>query len=1101
MTTENFFSASCISPLLKVDSDFKIVAFNEACSQFFHVHFQAEIQKGQFFTELISLQEKLISENLESAFKGIPGQTHISFKNSLFQLQFIPVLSCENCITEVSIVISSSEMKAEISNSKKEFNETLEYDRQIYRNLFIHNPDAVYSFDLEGNFVDVNKSSAVLAETSVEKLLSMNFLPLIPKEDQEKVLMNFEKAKSGEVVHYTTGFKSIKQNYKVLSVTNFPIYNEDQIVGVYGIGKDITLDKENELKISEDRKMLRAIIDNIPDYVFVKNRKHESVLSNKKFNEQLLGLSNESNTKGLTPYDYYEHSKAKNIIEDNEKVMATGSPVINRPDIVKTADGREEMILLTKVPLKNEEDQTIGLVGIARDITETYLHNRKQELIFKIIKAFGDKPGFFEATQKTLKLLSEFLGFDYAEYYKRSADGNHLVRVNYFPGDEDLLVGDKKYVLGEGLPGKVWESMKVETIYHAEQRELFRGMILKEKGELKSGVGIPIILEDRLISIICLGSVKTSKKIESQVLHDIAIQIAPAIDNKRAQHQLNDFFKFSPNLIAIIGLDGRFKNINPYFEYKFGFSQEEILDHQVFEFIHPDDLESTAAALNDLYAEKIFEIRCRKKDGDYLWISWRFSQYFKEDNVIFIYGTDITPVQKAQEQIKLSEEKYRSLFDYSPLPMWVLDKDELRFLSVNKAAVELYGYSEEEFYNMTVKDLWVPNQEEKIKKIVEENYDNFFRLKVQHRTKKGKKIIVDVKSNPVNLNGVEARVSLVNDITAKVEAEEKLIFRKRRFKALIQEGSDIISILDTNLNYTYCSPACENVYGLTPSQILNANFRDHIFEEDLIALGGYLEEINTKKRIQLPSYRITDSKGKIRWIETIVTNLNGDPSVQGIVMNSRDITEFVQQERKLIESLERFNIVSKATTDLITDYDINSGQMKFSEAVYEMFGYSRGEVEEDGCWWKQRIHPDDFEAVQQQIEDMIQNRKKKLTIEYRFQCADNSYKYILDRSYLLLDEKNNPSRIIASMQDITERKRHLIAVQEHNERLKEIAWTQSHVVRAPLAKLMGLVDLLKNYRNDLENIDEILENILTSAYELDKIIRKIAVKTDEEFRK
>ncbi len=105
---------------------------------------------------------------------------------------------------------------------------------------------------------------------------------------------------------------------------------------------------------------------------------------------------------------------------------------------------------------------------------------------------------------------------------------------------------------------------------------------------------------------------------------------------------------------------------------------------------------------------------------------------------------------------------------------------------------------------------------------------------------------------------------------------------------------------------------------------------------------------------------------------------------------------------------------------------------------------------------------------------------------------------MLDRSHLMLDSQQKPIRIIGSLQDITERKSHLIAIQNHNKRLKEIAWMQSHIVRAPLAKIMGLVDLMINYREDLGNIDEILENILISANELDGIIREIAVKTENE---
>ena len=199
-----------------------------------------------------------------------------------------------------------------------------------------------------------------------------------------------------------------------------------------------------------------------------------------------------------------------------------------------------------------------------------------------------------------------------------------------------------------------------------------------------------------------------------------------------------------------------------------------------------------------------------------------------------------------------------------------------------------------------------------------------------------------------------------------------------------------------------------------------------------------------------------------------------------------------------MESLKRYDIVAKATSDVITDYDIDKEEMKVSNASYELFGYQVKDGIYSGKWWNEKIHPEDYKKVRAAAEQMMQNNKKNLTIEYRFKCADGSYKYILDRSYLITDENNSPKRIIGSMQDITDRKNHLIAIENHNRRLKEIAWTQSHVVRAPLAKVMGLVDMLKNYRDDLDNIDELFDNILISANELDSIIRDIAVQTEKE---
>lgn len=99
--------------------------------------------------------------------------------------------------------------------------------------------------------------------------------------------------------------------------------------------------------------------------------------------------------------------------------------------------------------------------------------------------------------------------------------------------------------------------------------------------------------------------------------------------------------------------------------------------------------------------------------------------------------------KKTQRQLEESEKKYRSLFDSSPLPMWVLDRYSLQFLSVNKAAMELYGYSKEEFLEKTVRDLWVPGIEKKVEKVVKKNKHDFFNVTVSHFKKNGEIIHIN----------------------------------------------------------------------------------------------------------------------------------------------------------------------------------------------------------------------------------------------------------------------------------------------------------------------------------------------------------------------
>lgn len=452
--------------------------------------------------------------------------------------------------------------------------------------------------------------------------------------------------------------------------------------------------------------------------------------------------------------------------------------------------------------------------------------------------------------------------------------------------------------------------------------------------------------------------------------------------------------------------------------------------------------------------------------------------------------------KRIENQLIESEQKYKSLFDFSPLPMWVLDRKKLKFLDVNSAAIEMYGYSREEFLTMTVRDLWANKVEPEIEELIVNRNDNFFNVKATHIKKNGDRIFLDVQSNPIIFDGVKARVSLVNNITAQLEAERALNLSEQRFKALVQDGSDLMMIINIEGDVSYVSPSAELVTGISAGKLQQNNFFGLIHHEDVNMVKEHLLDLKNKKRILIPSYRIKSSENSWKWIETIATDLTDDPAVEGIVANSRDITDFVLQEIKLKESLQRYDIVAKATSDTITDYQVNKDHMEYNEGIEIMFGYHRNEVENNSKWWHDKVHPEDREHVLTMVTQLYKQGQNQLQLEYRFRCADGSYKNILDRSYLVKDDEGNAQRLIGSMQDITELRNYIQTIEKHNNHLKDIAWTQSHVVRAPLARIMGLIDLLQNDKN-IEDVELILNNILSSAKELDQIIRKIGSKTVE----
>jgi two-component system cell cycle sensor histidine kinase/response regulator CckA len=141
----------------------------------------------------------------------------------------------------------------------------------------------------------------------------------------------------------------------------------------------------------------------------------------------------------------------------------------------------------------------------------------------------------------------------------------------------------------------------------------------------------------------------------------------------------------------------------------------------------------------------------------------------------------------AEEALRDSEGRYRLLFERNPLPMWVYDVETLSFLAVNGAVVNSYGYSQEEFLNLTIKDIRpiedIPAFLEKISNAsVELNESSTWR----HQKKDGTIIDVEITSHPLSFAGRRARLVLANDITERKRAEEALQLTEEQLRQALK---------------------------------------------------------------------------------------------------------------------------------------------------------------------------------------------------------------------------------------------------------------------------------------------------------------------------
>lgn len=150
--------------------------------------------------------------------------------------------------------------------------------------------------------------------------------------------------------------------------------------------------------------------------------------------------------------------------------------------------------------------------------------------------------------------------------------------------------------------------------------------------------------------------------------------------------------------------------------------------------------------------------------------------------------------KKIANKLEDSEEKYRNLFSFSPIPMWIFDVNTFKFLNVNEAAVMNYGYSQEEFLNMTIKDIRPEEDIEMIESIVEANKESgaFSWGEYRHLKKNGELIYVDIKSNLVEFEGKLARLVLALDITERVQYMQAIEEQNERLYEIAWSHSHVI---------------------------------------------------------------------------------------------------------------------------------------------------------------------------------------------------------------------------------------------------------------------------------------------------------------------
>jgi len=272
----------------------------------------------------------------------------------------------------------------------------------------------------------------------------------------------------------------------------------------------------------------------------------------------------------------------------------------------------------------------------------------------------------------------------------------------------------------------------------------------------------------------------------------------------------------------------------------------------------------------------------------------------------------------------------------------------------------------------------------------------------------------------------------------------------------------------------YSSYQILDMFEVTPQDLENAKVdAAHLFAkihpddiegvmQDIMKSFESLEELNLYFRIQL------EKKGE-RWIHA---QANPEKLEDESVLwhaYARDITQEKKIKQALSASEERWKFALEGAKDGVWDWNLETNDVFYSKQWKAMLGYQDHEIHGSFEDWESRVHPDDLEKCYADIQKHINGKTDMYSNIHRILCKDGSYKWILDRGKIFVDETNG-KRMVGTHTDLTDRMEIEHKLKEKNKELEQFAYITSHDLQEPLNSIISFSNLLKESDSQLDDI-------------------------------
>lgn len=453
----------------------------------------------------------------------------------------------------------------------------------------------------------------------------------------------------------------------------------------------------------------------------------------------------------------------------------------------------------------------------------------------------------------------------------------------------------------------------LELFSDTENRKVKAGEIVSGEMELKTTKGVWVEYEIQKIkwenrNRLLLRFIDRTQKIRDK----------QAVESNK--QLLSQIINHLPHQVYVKDSQGKFLLVNEAMARIYGKKTEDLVGKSDFDLFPKMQAEKLWNQEKSVLKENkplfVPEDPYMGKDGKLKFVETTKLPFFLvEKNELGLLGIniDITNTKLAEKALRESEAKYKMLMEQASDAILIFDRSG-NILEANARTFDLFGYTLEELKTLNIVDLsgkaYNPNSPDlHLKRPV--------MLERQFRRKNGALITVELTGKRLPDGRNQA---IFRDITERKRLEKTLSESERKFRALIENSSDIISIITSEGEINYASPSSLRILGYKPFELLGNNFGKLIYADDIPAFRKTLEEALSKPNETIFTEELKmklKNSSKYRIVEVFMINLLNDPIIHGIIVNCHDITKRKNTEKELMNTnFELDSFVYKASHDL-----------------------------------------------------------------------------------------------------------------------------------------------------------------------------------------